>query len=417
MSFRPVGRPALKNISEPIEVFEVDRVSTGGARPVATARGAVGPAPARHPSIAVLALTNLSGDPAVDHLCEGIVGDIIANLSRFHSLMVIAGHSAFLFSLKSHPAREIGKRLGVRYLLTGNLRRAGKKMRIGVELIDAESEGVLWSDNFNIEVEELFDLQDEITGAVASRLAVQIDLAERRQESQYPRDMRAHGLVLRAQHLMLQFSKEANAHARRLCEEAMEIAPDYSRAYSALSRASNLDWRYSWSPDPEASLDSALDFARNAIQRDPLDARGFAELGFGHLYKKRHEESLTEYARAMALNPNDADIMAEYADFPGVCGTAGQIGRTAGTGNAAQSLLSRLVSVVPGRCLLFAGALDRRRRSRATDAESQRGPAALDRQFRTSRPHGRGPGASASNLAAAPGIHDQPLAPPPAISG
>jgi tetratricopeptide (TPR) repeat protein len=228
--------------------------------------------------------------------------------------MVIARHSAFLFSLKSYPAREIGRRLGVRYLLSGSLRRSGKRVRIAVELIDAESEGVLWSDRFDIGVEDLFDLQDEIAGAVASRLAIQIDFAERRQESQYPRDMRAYGLVLRGQHLILRYTREANAHGRRLCEEAIEFAPEYGRAHSTVSRTHNLDWRYSWSPAPDESLDAAVDLAQRAVQLDRLDARGFAELGFANLYKKLHDESLAEYARAMALNPNDADIIAEYAD-------------------------------------------------------------------------------------------------------
>jgi TolB-like protein len=262
----------------------------------------------------VLALANLSGDPANDHLCEGIAEDVIANLSRFRSLMVIARHSAFLFSLNAYRAREIGRRLGVRYLLSGSLRRAGKRRRLAVELIDAETESVLWSDRFSIEIEQLFDLQDEITGAVASRLAVQIDFAERRQESQYPQDMRAYGLVLRGQQLILRFSKEANAHARRLFEEAIDIAPDYGRAYSAMSRTHNLDWRYSWSAEPDQSLEAAVDLAHHAIELDRLDARGFAELGFANLYKKRHDDALAEYARAMALNPNDADIIVEYAD-------------------------------------------------------------------------------------------------------
>jgi tetratricopeptide (TPR) repeat protein len=202
----------------------------------------------------------------------------------------------------------------VRYLLTGSLRRSDKGMRISVDLIDVKSEGVLWSDQFNIEIEQLFHLQDEITGAVASRLAVQIDFAERRQESYYPRDMRVYGLVLRGQQLILQYSRDANAHARRLFEEALEIAPEYARAYSALSRTHNLDWRYSWSPSPDQSLDAAVELARRAVQLDQLDARGFAELGFANLYKKRHDEALADYARAMALNPNDADIIAEYAD-------------------------------------------------------------------------------------------------------
>ncbi|MBV9522632.1 MAG: adenylyl cyclase [Alphaproteobacteria bacterium] len=314
VSLRPLGRKTLKNISEPIEVFAIAQTGPEAAQSFETSRATAMPVPSRHPSVAVLALTNLSGDHANDHLCEGIVEDVIANLSRFRNLMVIARHSAFLFSLKNHPAREIGRYLGVRYLLGGNLRRAGKRMRIAIELVDGESEAVLWSDHFNTELEELFEVQDEITGAVAARLSVQIDFAEHRREAQYPHDMRAYGLVLRGQHLILRFAKEANAHARRLFEEAIELAPNYGRAYSAMSRTHNLDWRYSWSPDPDASLDAAVELARRAIQLDPLDARGFAELGYANLYKKRHDESLAEYARAIALNPNDADIIAEYAD-------------------------------------------------------------------------------------------------------
>jgi adenylate cyclase len=313
-SIRTLGRPSLKNLSEPIELFLIERRGSDTAQETSLPERGFAPEPPRQPSIAVLALANLSGDSANDYLCEGIVEDIIANLSRFRSLMVIARHSAFLFSLKGHGARAIGRRLGVRYLLGGSLRRSGKRMRIAVELIDTETEGVLWSDQFNIEVEELFDVQNEITGAVASRLAVQIDFAERRQESQISLDMRAYGLVIRGHHLVLQYAKEANAHARRLLDEAIGMAPDFSRAYAAMSRTHNLDWFYSWSPEPEQSLARAVELARCAVELDRLDARGFNELGFSYLYMKRHEESLAEYARAIALNPNDADILAEYAD-------------------------------------------------------------------------------------------------------
>jgi len=314
MSLVPLGRPALKNLSESIEVFAVAQAKVPAVQTAQTTRTAPPSPPSRQPSVAVLALTNLSGDLANDHLCEGIVEDVIVDLSRFHSLMVIARHSTFLFRLEDSSPREIARRLGARYLLGGSLRRSGKRARIAVELIEAESEAVLWSDRFNIEMEELFDLQEEITGAVASRLAVQIDFAERRQESYYPSDMRAYGLVLRGRHLITQFTKEANAHARRLFEEAIAIAPDYGRAYSAMSRTHNLDWRYSWSPEPDRSLDTAVELARSAIQLDRLDAQAFAELGFAHLYKKRHDDSLADYSRAMALNPNDADIIAEHAD-------------------------------------------------------------------------------------------------------
>jgi len=312
-SLHSMGPQTLKNISEEVEVFSVSRSVTDPKRPAEAARAPTQQV-SRHPLVAVLALANLSADPANDHLCEGIAEDVIANLSRFRNLMVIARHSAFLFNLKSGPAREIGHRLGVGYLLSGSLRRSDKRLRIAVELMDTHSESVLWSDHFDIGMERLFDLQDEITTAVASRLAVQIDFAESRREAQFPRDMRAHGLVLRGHHLMLQFSKEANSHARRLFEEAIDVSPDYGRAFSEMSRGYNLDWRYSWTPSPDGSLDKALELARHAIQRDQLDARGFAELGFAHLYRKQNDESLADYNRALTLNPNDADIITEHGD-------------------------------------------------------------------------------------------------------
>ena len=264
--------------------------------------------------MAVLALANLSGDPRNDHLCYGIAEDIIASLSRFRNLMVIARRSSFLFNLKTNSPQEVQRRLGVRYILNGSLRRAGRRLRIAVELVDVASESVLWSDRSSVDVEDLFDLQEEVAGAVASRLSVQIDFAERRQELYYPRDMRAYGLVTRGQHLILRFRKEANLHARRLFDEALEIAPEYSRAHSAMSRTHNLDWRYSWSDAPDDSLEAAIALARGAVALDQLDARGFAELGNAELYKKQLDESLAAYAHALALNPNDSDIIAEYAD-------------------------------------------------------------------------------------------------------
>ena len=231
----------------------------------------------------------------------------------------------------------------MRYILSGSLRRSDKRLRITVELIDAPSESVLWSDRFNVALEELFDLQDEIAGAVAARLSIQIDFAERRQE---PRDMRTYGLVLRGQHLILKFSKEANWHARRLFEEAADYAPDYSRAFSALSRTQNLDWRYGWSAKPRELLEAAIALARRAKELDRLDARGFSEMGYAELYSRQHEEALAEYAQASALNPNDSDIIAEYADALGYTGQPERGRRAYGEGDAAQSALSRLVLVV-----------------------------------------------------------------------
>lgn len=315
VTFRFMGSFPLKGIDEIVDLFGVD-AATAPTAP-ANLRPAV-PAgrdqPERQPAVAIVALSNLTGDAANDLFADIIVEGVITDLSRFRNVSVIARHSASLFSLKTTTPREIGRRLRADYLLGGSLLRAGRHLRAALQLIEAESENVIWSDRFDVVIDQLFDIQDEITGAVASRLSVQIDFAEHRSEAKRPRDMRSYGLVIRGQELVLRYSRQANLHARRLFEEAVDLAPNYARAHSAISRTHNLDWRYAWSPDPAASLDTALAMARKSIGLDRLDSRPFAELGFTHLYRKEHAESLAAYRQAIALNPNDADVLAEYAD-------------------------------------------------------------------------------------------------------
>jgi tetratricopeptide (TPR) repeat protein len=204
----------------------------------------------------------------------------------------------------------------VRYLLTGSLRRADRRIRIAVQLIEAKSGTALWSERYDGDLVDIFAFQDEVTEKITTRLAVQIDAAERRRvSSEQPPNLRAYGLILRGQHLSFQFKREANVHARRLFEQAVEFDPEYGRSYAAMSRTCNLDWRYAWSESPEASLDKAVDLALAAIDRDSLDARGYSELGYAYLYKKQHDASLAAYERAIELNPNDADSIAEMGDL------------------------------------------------------------------------------------------------------
>ncbi len=323
LTFRSIGRPPLKNILEEIEVFAVDAVGDLAPKPpLAHVTDTTPPIqkPSNEkkfegqPAVAVLAFTNLTGDGSNEYFSEGFVEGIISDLSRFRSLTVIARHSTSLFSLKTRSAGDIGRSLRADYLLAGSLQRVGKKLRVVVELIDANSEAVIWSDRFSEDLDQLFEIQDEITGAVSSRLTLQIDFAQHRIESQHRPDLRSYGLVLRGQQVILRVSKEANSYGRGLFEEAMRCSPLYARAYSASSRTHNLDWRYSWSSDPAGSLEISVEMARGAIELDCLDAHAFAELGFANLYRKRLEESLSDYARALALNPNDADVIAQYAD-------------------------------------------------------------------------------------------------------
>ena len=316
LPMRQLGPQSLKNITEPIEVFAIE--VNGPPVPVSAE---LPPAPSEiiqpftEASVAVLPLANLSDDPGNCHLCDGLTGDIITNLSRFRDLLVIARHSAFLFRNPDLPSPQIAGQLGVRYLMTGGLQRSGRKLRLRVQLTDAETDRVIWSDRYNGDLGDLFAFQDDVTAMIAARLAVQISAAEqRRQLAEYPPDLRAYGLILRGQDLGLRFRKETNLHARRLFEHAAEIDPDYGRCYAGMSRTFNLAWRYHWASSPDAALDQAVDLAHAAISHDSLDARGYGELGFAQLYKKHHDASLAAYQRAIELNPNDADIVAEFSD-------------------------------------------------------------------------------------------------------
>lgn len=322
LALRPLGTKSLKNIDEPVEVFAVEINDGNDKEKVVTVREPIRERPEKikNASVAILPLVNLTGDVADRHLCEGITADIISGLSRFRDLIVIARNSVEPFANRDVAPDEIGRTLGVRYLLDGSLQRSDSQLRIRVQLNQAESGNMIWSERYDGQLTDIFAFQDDITEQITSLLAVQINTAERRRvQTQQVPDLQAYGLILRGQDLVNRFIRESNLHARRLFEQAAELAPAYSRGYAALSRTYNLDWRYAWADDREAALNKAEELASAAIGYDDSDARGFAELGYALLYKKQHEECLAAYERAQQLNPNDADLLAEMGDALGYC--------------------------------------------------------------------------------------------------
>jgi adenylate cyclase len=324
LAVRPLGPQTLKNITEPVEVFAIE--VNGPPVPVSVELPTQPSEIIQQTtdvSVAVLPLANQSNDPRDSHLCDGFTADLITDLSRFRDLLLIARHSAFLFKNQHVPPAQIADQLGVLYLVTGGLQRSGRKLRLRVQLTEAATERVIWSDRYDGDLGDLFAFQDDVTAMIAARLAVQIGAAEqRRLLAEHPPDLHAYGLILRGQDLSLRFRKETNLHARRLFEHAAEIDPDYGRCYAGMSRTFNLAWRYHWTPKPKVALDKAVELANAAIRYDSLDARGFGELGFACLYKKQHDASLASYERAIELNPNDADILAEMGDSLTYCGDA-----------------------------------------------------------------------------------------------
>lgn len=264
------------------------------------------------PSIAVLPLRNSSGRANDEPLCAGITGDVVHSLSRFRDLTIIAQHSALRVRALALGPRQIAERLGVRYLVTGDLQRTGRRLGVDARLLDAESDQIIWSMKFGGTLGDMFAFQDEVTEVVATNLVAEIRTAEhRRAVESAPAELSAYGLLLRGQHLTHEYQRGANWQARLLFERARRLDPGYGRCYAALSRTFNLDWRYAWSENPGESLERALELANLAVHFDALDARGHAELGCAYLYRKQHAVALAAYERALELNPNDADILAE----------------------------------------------------------------------------------------------------------
>lgn len=312
-----LGAHVLKNISAPVPIHAV-----AARRPLATAAL---PRPQRPPptgagravpdggALAVMPLENLSRDPADLLICQSIVADLIADLGRFRQLMVIARHSSALAAARGWSLPQIGRRLGARYVLGGSFRRSGARIRIAVELSEAASGRVIWSERYDGAMAEIFDFQDDVTAVTAARVALHLDAAERhRVRLQGHPQLYPYGLVLRGQDMATRFRQNANLHARRLFEQARSLDPEYARSYAAISRTFSLEWRYHWSEDPAASLQRAVELAHQAVARDPLDARGYGELGFSQLYSKRHDDAVAAYEHALQLNPNDADLL-QYA--------------------------------------------------------------------------------------------------------
>jgi len=321
-----LGTPVLKNIDEAIEVFEIE---IGGLPAQHTLQDSPSDFARAKPkreqtpdtSIAVLPLENMSGEPENMHLCNGLTGDIISNLTRFRNLHVIAQQSSSLFQGKDTALKEIGQTLGVRYLTTGAFQRAGNQLRVQIQLTEAETGRSVWAEKFDGSIEDVFSFQDAITSVIASCLSVKIDKAEhQRQQRTAPSDLQAYGLILRGREIYKRPRRELNLHARRLFEQAADIDPDYAAAYTSISRMLNDAWRFDWADDPEAALDEAIVTAQKALSLDADDARGHAALGNACLYKRRYDESLAAYERAIQYNPNDADILAEMGHSVSVCG-------------------------------------------------------------------------------------------------
>ena len=310
LGFEDRGEQEVKNIAEPVQVYRVltDAPAIQDVRSSST----VLPLPDK-PSIAVLPFTNMSGDPEQEYFSDGITEDIITELSRFRSLFVIARNSSFHYKGQSPKVHDLGRELGVAYVVEGSVRKAGNRVRVTTQLVEAASGNHLWAERYDRDLEDIFAIQDDLTRTIVSTVAGRIEVVGHRRASRTNADgLEAYDLVLRARRHCYAFTKPDNAKAKKLLERAIALDPSNARAHAALANCHHLDWISHWAAVGDESLNEAHRLAKRAVELDGTDSYAQWTLGCTYMFERRYQNSRLHVERALELNPNDVEARALY---------------------------------------------------------------------------------------------------------
>jgi adenylate cyclase len=257
------------------------------------------------PAIAVLPFDNLSGDPEQEYFADGIAEDLITRLSALRELPVIARNSSFAYKGKSVDVKRVKRELGVGYVVEGSVRKAGDRVRISAQLIDATTGAHVWAERYDRELQDIFALQDEITDAlVASMHPELLKSEEGRAARREPQNLDAWDCVMRGAWHLGQFTKEETARARSFFERAIGLDPQLARAFSHLSDTHNTDLIFQWTDSPAQSMANMEQAARRAAALDAQDP--FAQLCLAYAYRTagQQDKAIGAFRLAIELNPS-----------------------------------------------------------------------------------------------------------------
>jgi TolB-like protein len=304
-AFEDTGEQQLKNISRPVRVYRLKFSESGTPQPLTPALAL----PDR-PSIAVLPFQNMSGDPEQDYFCDGMAEDIITALSRFKNLFVIARNSSFTYKGRAVDIKQIGRELGVRYILEGSVRKAGNRLRITGQLIDAITGAHLWAERFDDALEEVFDLQDKVTARVAAAIFPTLEQAEfERSKRKQTDSLDAYDYYLRAMAKFHQQSNEAISEAIQLYYKAIEIDPGFAAAYGMAAWCFTMRRANGWTADRDQEITESERLALRAVELGKDDPLALHLGGFSLAYVglNRLDAGDDCIERALLLNPNLAN--------------------------------------------------------------------------------------------------------------
>ncbi len=307
LAFEDLGEQELKNIPGPVRVF---RIGGRAGRQVAAAS-----AQRAKPSIFVHPFANMSGDAEQEFFADGLTEDIITELSRFHGLLVISRNTSFKYKGKPLEVQKVARELNVHYVVEGSVRKAGNRVRITVQLIDAETDRHLWAERYDRELADIFAIQDEVTAAIVSVLPGRVEAATRDRAARKPTDnMAAYECVLEAKVLHHRSNRPDNARALELIERALALDPKYAHAHAWKGCIVGQAVTHGWC-ELEPGLRTIEDEVSRALALDESDSDVHRILAALKLRQNDHDKAAYHQSRALALNPNDDLIVVQQGEL------------------------------------------------------------------------------------------------------
>jgi adenylate cyclase len=314
VEFADLGEQRVKNIDQPVRVYRITleggtveddahSAATVGAATVS----AVEPELLEKPAIAVLPFENMSGDPEQEYFSDGLAEDIITALSHWRSFPVVARNSTFSFKGQKVRVGEIARELGARYILEGSVRKAGKRLRITAQLIDAQTGHHVWAERFDRQLEDVFDIQDEITNRIAATIVPELEYFEHKRSTVKPtEDLNAWDYYLRGMETFHNETCEGTAASIRMFQSAVDLDPNYCDAWARLGWGYARFVMFKCTDDQDATLRLGFEASRKAVALDKSSAMAHMGLGECHIWAEETDLGLAEAQIALELNPNFA---------------------------------------------------------------------------------------------------------------
>ncbi|KPK08439.1 MAG: guanylyl cyclase [Betaproteobacteria bacterium SG8_39] len=314
-SFVDQGEQTVKNIAHPVRAFRVQAAESTLPQ-AASAPGAAGTPRSEKPSIIVLPFTNMSGVAEQEFFADGLTEDILTDLSRFRELFVISRNTSFKYKGEAVDVKKVARELGVRYVVEGSVRKSGNRVRITVQLIDAESDRHIWAERYDRDLEDIFAIQDEVTSAIVATLPGRLEAdARSRAERKLPSNMAAYECVLAAKTLHHRSNPDDNARAVDLIQRAIELDPRYGHARAWRACILGQQWGYDWCEDRAATESVIERELETALELDENDSDVHRILAAVGVVRNNLEKAFHHQQRALSLNPNDDLIVVQQGEI------------------------------------------------------------------------------------------------------